>query len=136
MLPLHPDVVATRVSRFRLDWMSHVFEAGLKQSRQSEPTPQALIEKGLGSVYAQLWAKIVDGNVPAIPDSDIAAILHTPPAPKPLAVEAGTESDHEAATEKPAEPPPRPPAQEDWETDVVLEGVVGSNAPRGSGGTK
>jgi hypothetical protein len=140
MLPLHPDVVATRVSRFRLDWMSHVFEAGLKQSRQSEPTPPVLIEKGLGSVYAQLWTKIVDGNVPASPDSDIAAILHTPPAPKPLAVEAGTESDHDAATDKPAEPPPRPPAEEDWETDVVLEGV-GSNAAQGSaahgsGGTK
>jgi hypothetical protein len=132
MLPLHPDVVATRVSRFRLDWMSHIFEAGLKQSRQSEPTPPALIEKGLGSVYAQLWTKIVDGNVP---DSDIAAILHTPPAPKPLAVEAGTESDHDAATAKPPEPRPRPPAQEDWETDVVLEGV-GSNAAHGSGGTK
>jgi hypothetical protein len=136
MLPLHPDVIAERVSRFRLDWMSHIFEAGLEQARHGEPTPPALIKNGVGSVYAQLWTKIVDGNVPAVPESTIAAILHAPPAPKPLEVEAGTESDHEPTADKPTEPPAQPPpAQEDWETDTVLEGV-GSNAAQGSGGTK
>ena len=69
MLPLQPEVVAERVSRFRLDWMSHIFEAGLEQERQGEPTPPALIDKGIGSVYAQLWTKIVDGNVPSVPES-------------------------------------------------------------------
>lgn len=133
-LPLHPDVVAERVSRFRLDWMSHVFDAGLEQARQGEPTPPALIEKGVGSVYAQLWTKIVDGNTPPTPDTAIAAILHAPPPPKPLDVAAAPEPDHEAAAETPTEPPP-PPAQEDWETDVVLEGV-GSAAAHGSGGAK
>jgi hypothetical protein len=133
MLPLHPDVVAERVSRFRLDWMSHVFEAGLEQERQGEPTPPALIDQGIGSVYAQLWTKIVDGNVPATPDSAIAAILHAPPAPKPLEVATSADADHEEVAAKPvAEAAPPPPEQEDWETDVVLEGV-GSSA-RGSGG--
>ena len=135
MLPLHPEVVAERVSLFRLDWMSHVFEAGLEQVRQGQAVPRALIEKGLGSVYAQLWTKIVDGNVPPTPESGIAAILHAPPAPKPLEVAAAAEPEHGADADKPAEPPPPPPEQEDWETDVVLEGV-GSNAARGSGGTK
>ena len=134
-LPLHPDVVGERVSRFRLDWMSHVFEAGLEQARHGEPTPQALIAKGVGSVYAQLWTTIVDGNVSSTPEANIAAILHAPPAPKPLEVAATAEPEHEAAAGKPAAPPPPPPEQEDWETDVVLEGV-GSGAALGSGGTK
>ncbi|HSN25945.1 MAG TPA: hypothetical protein VLT45_06650, partial [Kofleriaceae bacterium] len=136
MLPLQPDVVNERVSRFRLDWMSHVFDAGLEQVRQGEPTPPALIDKGIGSVYAQLWTTIVDGNVPATPDTAITAILHAPPAPKPLEVVAAAAPEHEAPAATPAEQtaPPPPPEQEDWETDVVLEGV-GSNA-RGSGGRR
>lgn len=138
-LPLHPSVVTERVSRFRLDWMSHIFEAGLEQARQGEAAPSALIDKGLGSVYAQLWTKIVDGNTPPTPDSGITAILHAPPAPKPLEVAAAGPPDHEAPAEKPAEPPPPSPEQEDWETDVVLEGVgssAGSNAAHATGGAR
>ena len=135
MLPLQPDVVAERVSRFRLDWMSHVFEAGLEQARQGEPTPPALIDKGLGSVYAQLWTKIVDGNLAPAPEAAIAAALQAPPAPKPLEVAAAADANHEVAAATPAaEAPPPPPEQEDWETDVVLEGIGSSVQPaRGSG---
>jgi hypothetical protein len=124
MLPLHPDVVAERVSRFRLDWMSHVFEAGLDQAREGEPTPQALIEKGIGSVYAQLWAKIV-ALPPPVTEPVLAAVLHAPPAPKPLEVAAATAegSAHEEPAKPEAEAPPPQPEQEDWETDVVLEGT-------------
>src|SRR4029077_5676568 len=32
MLPMHPEVVSSRVSRFRVDWMTHIFEAGLEQA--------------------------------------------------------------------------------------------------------
>ena len=63
-LPLHPDVVAERVSRFRLEWMSHVFQASLEQAQHGEPVPDALAAKGLGSIYAQLWTTIVARGVP------------------------------------------------------------------------
>jgi hypothetical protein len=126
MLPLHPEVVAERVSRFRLDWMSHVFEAGLDQARHGEPTPPAMIGQGLGSVYAQLWTKIVAGKVPPVPESGILELLHTPPPPKALDVRAASDADHEAPAAKPAtedDAPPRISENEDWETEVVLERV-------------
>ena len=129
MLPLHPDVVAERVSRFRLEWMSHVFEAGLAQLRNGEATPQSLIAKGNGSVYAQLWAKIV-ALPPPVTAAAIADVLKAPPAPKPLAVTAAADDNDKgsgSAAEPAAESPA--PAAEDWETDVVLEGV-GSNGGR------
>jgi hypothetical protein len=125
MLPLHPDVVAERVSRFRLDWMSHVFEAGLEQARHGEPTPSAMIEKGHGSVYAQLWTTIVTGKLAG--EAAIVAALRAPPKPKPLAVIPVDLAVHE---DKPAAKPeaPQPPSEnEDWETDVVLQNV-GSGA--------
>jgi hypothetical protein len=126
MLPLHPLVVAERVSRFRLDWMSHVFEAGLEQAQFGERTPPSLIAKGIGSVYAQLWTKIVRDKVPPSPESGIAEVLRRPPHPMPLAVvHAAT------TTATPADSPEVPAPQvesEDWESDVVLERVV----PKGS----
>jgi ABC-type glycerol-3-phosphate transport system substrate-binding protein len=135
MLPLHPQVVAERVSRFRLDWMSHVFEAGLEQARHGEPTPMAMIASGQGSVYAQLWTKIVGGKLPAVPDAPILDTLHAPPKPKPLAVVAVDQPSHPdepaATAAKPDEPPPPPAENEDWETDVVLQNV-GSAAGSGA----
>src|SRR5258705_11107667 len=104
MLPLGPPVGAERVSGFRLEWMSHVFGAGLAQN--SEPVPASLVGNGVGSVYAQLWATIVGGSVPPVPESGIAAILAAPPPPKPLAVVAAG-----AEPEEPAKPPEPKPAQ-------------------------
>ena len=126
MLPLHPEVVAQRVSRFRLDWMSHVFDAGLLQAGRGEQVPAALVGKGLGSVYAQLWTKIVAGGVPPAPEDAIAEILRKPPAPKPLAIETAAAADGSAAATAPE------PADdtaivrasdelEDWETDAVIQ---------------
>jgi hypothetical protein len=126
MLPLHPLVVAERVSRFRLDWMSHVFDAGLEQAQFGERTPPALIAKGIGSVYALLWNKIVRGSVPPTPESGIVEALRQPPKPVPLAIV------HAATTAKPPAEPPEASApqteSEDWESDVVLERAL----PRGS----
>ena len=129
MLPLHPEVVAERVSRFRLEWMSHVFEAGLAQMHDGEATPPSLIAKGYGSVYAQLWTKIM-ALPPPVTAAAIADALKTPPAPKPLTVTAVAD-DSAQGSGSAAEPEPesQPTAQEDWETDVVLEGV-GSNGGR------
>ena len=130
MLPLHPDVVAERVSRFRLEWMSHVFEAGLAQLHNGEATPQSLIEKGIGSVYAQLWAKIV-ALTPPVAAAAIADVLKAPPTPKPWRSTAVADDKDEgsgSAAEPEAEAPP--PEQEDWETDVVLEGVGSAGGHR------
>jgi hypothetical protein len=127
MLPLHPKVVAERVSRFRLDWISHVFEAGLEQARYGERTPPSLVEKGLGSVYAQLWIKIVDGRVAPVPEAGIVEALHTPPRPKPLAVRDKSDVDPTRAVDKPAPERAAPETEnEDWETNVVLERVTGA----------
>jgi hypothetical protein len=126
MLPLHPQVVAERVSRFRLEWISHVFEAGLEQARYGERTPPELVAKGLGSVYAQLWIKIVDGKIPAVPETGIVEALHAPPPPKPLAVRVKSDVDPDHAVDKPAVERPAPATEnEDWETGVVLERVTG-----------
>lgn len=126
MLPLHPQIVAERVSRFRLDWMSHVFEAGLEQARYGERTPPLLIDKGVGSVYAQLWTRIVTGKVRSAPDTEIVAALQAPPKPTPLAVHAKADAEPTKA-EKPAPDPAIANAEnQDWETDAVLERVVGA----------
>ena len=120
MLPLHPQVIAERVSRFRLEWMQHVSEAGLAQARHGERAPDMLIARGLGSVYAQLWAEIVTGK------REIGDALRSPPAPKPLAVQAPSPADPQRAAEPAApEPSDDPVENEDWETDVVLERVAG-----------
>ena len=123
MLPLHPQVVSERVSIFRLEWMSHVFEAGLTQTGQ--PVPPDLVGKGYGSIYAQLWAKIVGGGVPPVPESAIVSILNAPPPPKELKIET-TAGASEVVEAKPAEPettdPERVPTDvEDWESDVVIQ---------------
>jgi hypothetical protein len=134
MLPQHPLVLADRVSRFRLEWMSQLFQAGLSQA--AEPVPPQMIGKGYGSVYAQLWAKIAGGAVP--PDaSRIAEILKTPPAPRPLAVAAAV-AHADAKADKPAPPGETDTSddssndvEEDWESDVVLRphaGAKGSDA--------
>jgi hypothetical protein len=133
-LPVHPEVVAARASYFRLDWMRSVFEAGLDQAEHGEPVPAAMVGKGLGSQYAQLWTKIVAGRVPPVPESAIAAILHAPPAPKPLQIAAVEPASGgaapppatEPADDDQAEAAAPPPETEDWETDVVL-------APRDAG---
>ena len=124
MLPLHPQVVAERVSRFRLEWMSHVIEAGLAQARHGERAPEILITRGVGSVYAQLWTQIVIGKIPANPESGIIAALRASPAPKPLAVHAPTKADAHPVKAVSAEEPEEPVENEDWETDTVLERVV------------
>ena len=126
MLPLHPEVVAERVSRFRLDWMSHVFDAGLSQAGRGEQVPAALVDKGLGSVYAQLWTKIVAGGVPPAPEDAIAEILRKPPAPKPLAIETAVAADGSAAATAPEPPDDTAIVRasdelEDWETDAVIQ---------------
>ena len=118
MLPTHPQVVSERVSRFRLDWMAHVFAAGLSQGGES--VPPALIGKGLGSTYAQLWAKIVAGEVP-MSEAEIATALAAPPAPKALVVAdvtAPTTAKPDDTADEDTTPPPV--ESEDWETDVVL----------------
>ena len=126
MLPLHPEVVSERVSRFRLEWMSHVFEAGLVQAQHGQPTPPGMVVQGFGSVYAQLWKTIVVGKLST--ESEIAAALHAPPKPKPLEVATVPDADHVAAKPKePEETSPPTTEDEDWERDVVLEGV-GSGA--------
>ncbi|CAN5909831.1 hypothetical protein BH11MYX2_BH11MYX2_12610 [soil metagenome] len=125
VLPQHPQVLADRVSLFRLEWMGHLFEAGLSQA--AEPVPPQMISKGAGSVYAQLWAKIADGQVRPVA-SEIAEILRAPPAPHALAV--GRAAAHptkqeeasvkaEATTEDDA-PVAASSEEEDWESDVVL----------------
>ncbi len=129
VLPQHPQVLADRVSLFRLEWMSHLFEAGLSQA--AEPVPPQMISKGSGSVYAQLWARIAGGEVRPVA-SQIAEILRAPPAPQALAVAAAavhptgkqpTTQDPpvkaEAATEDDA-PVAASSEEEDWESDVVL----------------
>src|SRR5258706_16388652 len=128
MMPMHPQVVTERVSRFRLDWMSHVFEAGLEQARHGEPTPPAMIEKGLGSVYAQRWTKIGAAKLAAVPEAAIVEVLHAPPKPKPLAVVDVDQPSHEPEKAVVKEEPATPAVEnEDWETDVVLQNV-GSGA--------
>jgi len=127
MLPLHPKVVAERVSRFRLDWISHVFEAGLEQARYGERTPPELVAKGVGSVYAQLWIKIVDGKIAPVPETAIVEALHAPPRPKPLAVREKSDVDPAHAVDKPVPERSVPETEnEDWETSVVLERVTGA----------
>jgi len=123
MLPQHPQVLVDRVSLFRLEWMSQLFQAGLSQA--AEPVPPSMIGKGYGSVYAQLWAKIVTGAVP--PDAArIADILKAPPAARPLAVAAAAaradaKSDKHAANDDDNSPDPSSNDEEqDWESDVVL----------------
>lgn len=123
MLPIHPDVVAERVSRFRLDWMTHVFAAGLAQAQRGEVVPPALVGKGVGSVYAQLWMKIVGGDVPPT-EAAIAAILKAPPQPKPLSVRPPPFAESGSAAPPPINPDEDnapPPGSEDWETDVVIQ---------------
>jgi hypothetical protein len=127
MLPLHPQVVAERVTLFRLEWMSHVFEAAINQSHRGEAVPPALVGKGYGSVYAQLWTKIVGGGV-APTEAAIVAILRAPPAPRALADEAAEPDGGAAAPDEPAAAADDSddasmvvPETEDWETDVVFE---------------
>jgi len=128
VLPQHPQVLADRVSLFRLEWMGHLFEAGLSQA--SEPVPPQLISKGSGSVYAQLWAKIAGGEVRPVA-SQIAEILRAPPAPHALAVAdaAAHPTKQEVAKDPPAKaeaatgddaPVAASGEEEDWESDVVL----------------
>jgi len=116
------------VSLFRLEWMGHLFEAGLSQA--SEPVPPQLISKGSGSVYAQLWAKIAGGEVRPVA-SQIAEILRAPPAPHALAVAdaAAHPTKQEVAKDPPAKaeaatgddaPVAASGEEEDWESDVVL----------------
>lgn len=134
MMPLHPQVVAERVSLFRLDWMSNVFEAALKQARTSEQVPDALAAKGLGSVYAQLWTTIVAGGVPPVPASGIDAVLRAPPAPRPLQIEAADDAGSDAATGAPGSGAGQAPPSDDddWETGAVFD-LLDAGAGSGSG---
>ncbi len=120
ILPQHPQVLADRVSLFRLEWMSHLFGAELEQA--AEPVPPAMIGKGYGSVYAQLWAKIAVNEVPPVA-AQIAKILEAPPAPHALAVAAASPhaTPHPTPETDDAEiTPPTDEVEEDWESDVVL----------------
>lgn len=131
MLPQHPQVLADRVSLFRLEWMSHLFQAGLRQA--AEPVPPALIAKGYGSVYAQLWAKVALGSVPPV-RSRIADILKSPPAPRALA-DAAAEAHSAPIPDNqptPADEDDTPDVssndvEEDWESGVVLRSHAEGN---------
>ena len=138
ILPQHPQVLADRVSLFRLEWMSHLFEAGLGQA--AEPVPRAMISKGYGSVYAQLWGKIAGGGVHPVA-SEILEILKAPPAPNALAVAAAaaaaprspTTPDAPATTASDDDDAPTAATgeEEDWESDVVLRpGAAGKASAR------
>ncbi len=118
MLPTHPEVIAIRASRFRLDWMSDIFDAGLAQEQHGERMRRKLIHQGLGSVYVQLWAKIVGGGIAPAPDTPIGDVLRAPPPAKPLAASI----THHTPPRPDASAAP-PPELEDWESDAVLEGV-------------
>ena len=132
MLPVQPEVVSSRVSRFRVDWMTHVFEAGLEQASKGKALPAALVANGYGSIYAQLWQAIVAATPPITGGDAIAQALRAHVAPRPVSLEP------HAAPPRPAAAPPvdddtaeaidhPPPEVEDWETDVVFDGV-GSGA--------
>jgi hypothetical protein len=135
MLPTHPDVVASRVSRFRLDWMTHVFEAGLEQTLKGAALPAALVRNGYASIYAQLWTKIVAGS-PPISDPDAIAktlrekiephppiIVAAPPPPPP----AAAPDDTAQAIDQPQ------PLTEDWEAEVSFDNITPAPAKRESG---
>ncbi|CAN5477240.1 hypothetical protein BH11MYX1_BH11MYX1_28030 [soil metagenome] len=120
LLPQHPQVLADRVSLFRLEWMSHLFGAELRQV--AEPIPPQMIGKGYGSVYAQLWATIAGGNVRPVA-TQIAEILKAPPAPHALAVAAAhpsTKLETPTKTDDDAPATGSGEVEEDWESDVVL----------------
>jgi hypothetical protein len=136
IVPQHPQVLADRVSLFRLEWMSHLFGAQLRQA--AEPVPAEMIGKGYGSVYAQLWAKIAGGDVRPIA-SEIAEVLKTPPAPRALAVTTTTPPKVEPAAPADAAAADADAAsatgevEEDWESDVVLRphAAMKATAPKG-----
>jgi hypothetical protein len=131
MLPMHPEIVSQRVSRFRLDWMTHVFEAGLEQTLKGAALPDALTRNGYGSIYAQLWTKIVGGTTPIADADAIAQTLRVKLAPRPPTV----------AVAPPTPPPPPPvaaaddtaqaidlpqPPLEDWEAEVSFDNIPGA----------
>ena len=138
MLPSHPEVVVQKASRFRLGWMTRIFEAGLEQAEKGKAVPPALVDRGIGSQYAQLWTKIVAGGVPPS-EIRIAEMLggvppphRNAPEPAPVVVQkdAGSaapkiDEDVAAAIDHPA------PESDDWETDAVFD--LGSAA--GSAGS-
>jgi ABC-type glycerol-3-phosphate transport system substrate-binding protein len=76
-LPLRTDVQRERSSIFRLTWMDDVLDAAFAEWNRARPVPDTLAE-GFGSVYAQLWDRLIRRQDP------IDAVLHTPPAPRPL----------------------------------------------------
>ncbi len=139
MLPSHPEVVSSHVSRFRLDWMTHVFEAGLEQAAKGEAMPPSLVGKGYGSVYAQLWQRIVAGDPPIAGADAIAAALRAkvepkplalatslPPAPPPAALGSATTIDEDTSQsiDQPA------PEVSDWESDVQFDGIAQKGSAR------
>jgi hypothetical protein len=140
MLPVHPEIVSQRVSRFRLEWMTHVFEAGLEQAAKGKAIPPSLVSKGLGSVYAQLWQRVAGGEAPIIVEAELAAALRTKVEPRPLALATSVPPAPPAAgsaappkidedTEESIDQPP--PEVSDWEADVVFDGI-GSDGAKGS----
>ncbi len=142
MLPMHPEVVSQHVSRFRLEWMSHVFEAGLEQAAKGKAPPATLVARGYGSIYAQLWQRIVGGEAPITGGDAIAEALRTKLAPKPEPVAVAPPSA--AATPQGAAEPVLdddtaqaidhpPPETEDWETDVTFDGIAPAGATREKG---
>ena len=133
MLPMHPEVLSQRVSRFRLEWMSHVFEAGLEQALKGKAPPATLVDRGYGSIYAQLWQRIVGGDAPVTGADAIAAALRDKPAPRPVAAASAPPPP------APAAPAPAAPAGdedvlqaidhpapevEDWETEPAFDRVA------------
>jgi hypothetical protein len=96
-LPLRTDVQRERSSIFRLTWMDDVLDAAFAEWGRARAVPEA-VPGGFGSVYAQLWDRIVRLNEP------IADVLRAPPSPRPLvptpvaarAAEAAAPSEEEA----------------------------------------
>jgi hypothetical protein len=136
MLPMHPEVVASRVSRFRLDWMTHVFEAGLEQTLKGAALPAALVRNGYASIYAQQWTKIVAGSPPISNPDAIAQTLREKIAPRPPVVVAAppTPPPPPAVADDTAQAIDQPqPLTEDWEADVSFDNIAPAPAKRESG---
>lgn len=101
-LPMRADVVRERSSLFRLVWMDDVLDAAFAEWERAHHVPE-LVEGELGSVYTQLWHRIVYEK-----KGPLSAQLAAPPAPRPPPAVVTVDVDN-------SEPPDAgaPPREED-----------------------
>jgi len=102
-VPMRKDVFREVTSTFRNYWMSAAFDAALEQWPRSQAVPASLSEKRLGSVYAQLWRKVVSASPGPLAGDKLAAQLASPPEGHALP---------ETAVHGPLKPPPEAAAKE------------------------